>query len=79
MELNKISEEIDKRFFLIVSDEIYFLNSFVKSFKKIVPNEFKDFNEYTLFADEIKFQDLIQFDLYLNHKHQCRHHICLRF
>ena len=22
--------------------------------KKIVPNEFKDFNEYTLFADEIK-------------------------
>ena len=36
-----------------------FLNSFVKSFKKIVPNEFKDFNEYTLFADEIKFQDLI--------------------
>ena len=59
MELNKISEEIDKRLFLIVSDEIYFLNSFVKSFKKIVPNEFKDFNEYTLFADEIKFQDLI--------------------
>ena len=32
---------------------------FVKSFKKIVPNEFKDFNEDTLFADEIKFQDLI--------------------
>ena len=46
MELNKISEEIDKRLFLIISDEIYFLNSFVKSFKKIVPNEFKDFNEY---------------------------------
>ena len=59
MELNKILEENDKRLFLIVSDEIYFLNSFVKSFKKIVPNEFKDFNEYTLFADEIKFQDLI--------------------
>ena len=59
MELNKISEEIDKRLFLIVSEEIYFLNSFAKSFKKIVPNEFKDFNEYTLFADEIKFQDLI--------------------
>ena len=59
MELNKIPEEIDKRLFLIVSDEIYFLNSFVKNFKKIVPNEFKDFNEYNLFADEIKFQDLI--------------------
>ena len=59
MELNKILEEIDKRLFLIVSDEIYFLNSFVKTLKKIVPNEFKDFNEYTLFADEIKFQDLI--------------------
>jgi len=59
MELNKILEEIDKRLFLIVSNEIYFLNSFVKKFKKIIPDEFKDFNEYTLFADEIKFQDLI--------------------
>ena len=28
MELNKISEEIDKRFFLIVSDEIYFFKLF---------------------------------------------------